>query len=202
MVNYSQAKIYKIVDNTNNNVYIGSTCEPTLARRLAGHIVNYKQYLKGKSNFVTSFDIFKNGDYDIILIENVKCDSKDQLTARERYYIESLECINKCIPGRTKKEYKQDNKEKIKDYNKTKHICECGVEYSTKNKTRHMKSLTHYNYNYMKAFKQLEIEELELIENTKHQKNILNKMIQEYEILLNMEKNRINCLNKLFTIIR
>ena len=35
MVNYQLGKIYKIVDNTNGNIYIGSTCEPTLARRLA-----------------------------------------------------------------------------------------------------------------------------------------------------------------------
>lgn len=36
MVNYSFAKVYKIVDNTNGNIYVGSTCEPTLARKLAG----------------------------------------------------------------------------------------------------------------------------------------------------------------------
>jgi hypothetical protein len=192
MVNYTQAKVYKIIDNTNGNIYIGSTCEPTLARRLAKHIGNFKQYLKGKYHFVTSFEIFKNDDYDIILIENVKCDSKDQLTGRERYYIESLECINKVIPGRTDKEYKQDNKEKIRQYyddnkkkilehqqqyrdnnkekikhqKKTKHICNCGASYTTAHKARHMKT-------------------------SKHQKYILNKMIQEYEILLNMEKNRI-----------
>ncbi len=60
MVNYSLGKIYKIVDNTNNNIYIGSTCEPTLARRLASHRTNYNNYLKEKNNFTTSFDIIKN----------------------------------------------------------------------------------------------------------------------------------------------
>jgi hypothetical protein len=94
-----------------------STCEPTLARRLAGHVGKYQQYLKGKYHFVTSYEIIKNGNYDIILIENVKCDSKDQLTARERYYIESLDCINKLIPGRTDKQYREDNKEKIQQKN-------------------------------------------------------------------------------------
>jgi hypothetical protein len=64
-----------------------SPCEPTLARRLAGHVGKYQQYLKGKYHFVTSYEIIKNGNYDIILIENVKCDSKDQLTARERYLL-------------------------------------------------------------------------------------------------------------------
>ena len=48
MVNYQLGKIYKIVDNTNNNIYIGSTCEPTLARRLSNHICVYKKYLEGE----------------------------------------------------------------------------------------------------------------------------------------------------------
>ena len=43
MPDYSKGKIYIIVDNTNNTVYIGSTCEPTLAHRLAQH---KKDYLK------------------------------------------------------------------------------------------------------------------------------------------------------------
>ena len=49
MVNYQDGKIYKIVDNTNNNVYIGSTCEPTLARRLAKHVGHYKFWKNGKT---------------------------------------------------------------------------------------------------------------------------------------------------------
>ena len=49
---YSNAKIYKIVDNT-NNIYIGSTCKK-LCQRLAQHRANYKQYLEG---FTTSFKI-------------------------------------------------------------------------------------------------------------------------------------------------
>jgi len=63
MVNYQLGKIYKIVDNTNENVYIGSTCEPTLARRLAKHVGNYQSYLNGKSGFMTSFNIIQNGNY-------------------------------------------------------------------------------------------------------------------------------------------
>ena len=111
---YQRGKVYKIVDNTNDNVYIGSTCEPTLARRLAGHVGNYKKYLSGKYHFVTSFNILENSNYDIILIENVHCNSKDELHKRERHYIESLVCVNKVIVGRTHQEYKIDKKETIK----------------------------------------------------------------------------------------
>ena len=116
MVNYQLGKIYKIVDNTNNNIYIGSTCEPTLSRRLATHLSDYKRYLEGKRGNVTSFQIFANNNYNIILIELYPCNSKDELHARERYYIESLKCVNKQFPGRTQKEYQKEYREVNKEY--------------------------------------------------------------------------------------
>ena len=42
MTDYQLGKIYRIVCNTTGLTYYGSTCEPTLARRLSGHVVNYK----------------------------------------------------------------------------------------------------------------------------------------------------------------
>ena len=117
MVNYQLGKISKIVDNTNNNIYIGSTCEPTLARRLATHLTDYKRR-EIRNNNMTSLQIFDNNNYDIILIENYPCERKDELHARERYYIESLKCVNKVIPTRTDREYVEANKEKIELYRK------------------------------------------------------------------------------------
>jgi hypothetical protein len=105
MSKYNNSKIYKIIDNTNGNIYIGSTFQKYLSTRLAGHVSNYKQYVKDKYRYTKSFDIIKNGDYDIVLIENVNCETKEQLHAKERYYIETMNCINKVIPGRTTKEY-------------------------------------------------------------------------------------------------
>ena len=79
---YSNAKIYKIVDNTNGNIYIGSTCKK-LCQRIAQHRYAYKQYLNGdKKSFTTSFAILQNEDYDIILVEEVvDCQNKEQLIA-------------------------------------------------------------------------------------------------------------------------
>ena len=114
MVNYQLGKIYKIVDNTNGNIYIGSTCEQYISRRLAQHRSDYKKYLNGTFNHITSFEILKNEDHDIVLIESYPCDDKMQLHARERHYIETLKCVNIVHPLRTKKEYRNDNKETIK----------------------------------------------------------------------------------------
>ena len=115
MVNYNQGKIYKIVDNTNGNIYVGSTCEATLAKRLAKHIETFKSYKQGKSSYMSSYKIIQNGNYDIVLLELYPCESRDQLHSRERYYIETLNCINLIIPTRTHKEWAQENKEHLKE---------------------------------------------------------------------------------------
>ena len=49
--------IYRIYDNTNGNVYYGSTFQG-VSQRIADHRSNYKQYLKGKCRNVKSFDTF------------------------------------------------------------------------------------------------------------------------------------------------
>ena len=95
MPNYQDAKIYKIVNYENDDVYIGSTTEPTLARRLSGHVRDYKSYLDGKYNYVTSFKVIATGNYDIQLIELYPCNSKMELHAREGYWIKQMDCVKK-----------------------------------------------------------------------------------------------------------
>lgn len=128
MVKFEDSKIYKIVDNTNGNIYIGSTCEPTLARRLTKHKSSYNFWLNNNKNtsFMTSFKILENNDYDIVLVEkcqNITC--RDELFARERYYIEINNCVNKYKPitsNEEKKEYYkiyyEANKDEQKEYHK------------------------------------------------------------------------------------
>ena len=105
MVNYNNGKIYKIECLTTGLIYVGSTTKPYLKQRLGKHIDTYKQYLKGNYNYTRSFDILKNDNYRIELLEEVNCETKDQLHIREGHYIRTLECVNKRIEGRTDKEY-------------------------------------------------------------------------------------------------
>ena len=86
-------KIYKLIDNTNGNIYIGIT-KQKLSQRLNNHKQDYK-----RDYHCVSKKIIANGDYKIELIEET--DDK----TRERYWIENTECINIRIPGRTIKEY-------------------------------------------------------------------------------------------------
>jgi len=91
---YENGKIYKITDNTNGNVYYGST-QKTLNRRLSDHKYDYKRREK-EGNVRTSSKIICNNDFTMELVENFPCSSRKELEERESYYINNFECINKA----------------------------------------------------------------------------------------------------------
>ena len=153
MVNYKQGKIYKIECNITGLVYIGSTCKKKLSGRMTGHRSQYKKYLNRKGKYYSSFRVMENKDYDIILIEDYPCDSKDQLFARERYYTNKIECVNiRKNQGRSlelglkehKKEYYKENVDKIRKYyeeNSEKILSKC-KEYRDENKEKRYEKFT------------------------------------------------------------
>ncbi len=114
---YSQGKIYKLVskDLSHDLVYIGSTCLD-LRKRLAKHKGDWRTWKNGGSCYVKSYNLYEKGEVDIVLIETVNANTKAELHARERYHIENTKCVNKYVPGRTNKEYRQDHKDEIKKY--------------------------------------------------------------------------------------
>jgi hypothetical protein len=114
-VDYKQGRIYRIT--CGDLTYYGSTCQ-TVCVRLAGHRRYYKYWKNNKKNYTSSFQLFEIGNPIITLVEDFPCERKEQLLARERFYIENNDCVNKCIPGRTKKEYNADNSEKICEHRK------------------------------------------------------------------------------------
>lgn len=118
MSEFKNGKIYKLV--CEDLIYIGSTCN-TLQKRLSNHQASYKAYMKQKrTSRLTSYDLFDRGkNVDIFLIENNPCNSRKELHARERFYIESINCVNMAIPTRTNKEWKSINKDSIKKHNLT-----------------------------------------------------------------------------------
>jgi hypothetical protein len=138
MPDYANGKIYKITSG--DKIYIGSTCEPTLAKRLVNHVKSFKEWKRGKRGSMTSFPLLETGHYEITLIELCSCGSKDELTARERYWIETVPCVNKVVPGRSHKEYSEIYKEwhreikkEYREANKTE-IAEQGYKYYDDNK--------------------------------------------------------------------
>ena len=167
MVNYANGKIYKIVPidgiDGDGDVYIGSTTKQYLSQRMVCHRMDYVQWKKGniKVGKINSFDIFDKHNVDncrIILLETFPCQSRDELTSREAFYIRSMDCVNKIIPHRTRAQFRADNKDDIRqkafDYHQTNKdsihekrskilICDCGTSLSTSNIARHLKSAIH-----------------------------------------------------------
>ena len=149
MVNYTNAKIYKLVNDELNLTYYGSTCNE-LRKRFYCH----KSEAKNKKE-CTSHKLFESGICKIYLVEKVSCEDKMELSQRERFYIENNECVNKNIPCRTKKEIqkvyylknKQKRSQKMKDYyqnNKDK-ILEKTKEYKEINKDKLLEKSKDYN---------------------------------------------------------
>jgi hypothetical protein len=114
VVDYSQSKIYYIICNTTGLKYIGSTTKKYLSQRLQGHLADYRCFTSGKhEKQITSYKVLEHNNYEIVLIENFPCATKDELHAKERFHIQSTECVNKKIPTQTRKEYIDANRELV-----------------------------------------------------------------------------------------
>ncbi len=120
MTTYDKAKIYKIVpdctDANFDDIYIGSTTKKYLSQRMAQHKYDYKKWKEGITiNKMMSFLLFdKYGPENckILLIEEISCESKDELKAKEAEHIKNQKVVNKQIPNRTSNEFYHD---KMKD---------------------------------------------------------------------------------------
>lgn len=112
---YQNGKIYCIRSYQTDKIYIGSTTQKYLSSRFAQHKAD-----RNTKN-ISSSEICKFDDAYIELIELFPCNTKMELHKREGE-LQRLEInkINKAIAGRTKKEYKQTekNKEQQKQYQK------------------------------------------------------------------------------------
>jgi group I intron endonuclease len=116
MPDYQKGKIYKLVNNVDDEIYVGSTTNP-LSKRKNDHRNSAK--LRPTIHVFQHLNTIGWKNVEIILIENYPCNSKDELHARERYWIDELKpTLNKQLPGRTKKEWAEDNREYLTEKKK------------------------------------------------------------------------------------
>ena len=164
MVNYGKGKIYKIVNDVDDKIYVGSTCVQ-LSVRKAKHKDMSKRFPKRRL-YSHIIDIGGWDHVDIILIENFPCDTKEQLHKRERYHIESLKSeLNHQIPTRTMKEFNATDKRK-----------EERMVYAEKNKDNIKKYKAEY---YKKNKKEINQRKKKQYEENKEEINTMRR--QHYE---------------------
>jgi hypothetical protein len=199
MVNYANGKIYKIeplMDHDEGDIYIGSTTKNLLCQRMETHRGNYRLWKNGKNSKVMSFDIFDKYGLEncvITLLETVNANSKDELQTRERYYIQSLKCVNKNIPMRTIKEWYEDNKEQKKQYyeNNKDVIFEKKKQYYENNKDKVLEQRKQYNdenrdkrLKYLKQYREDKKDIIIEYQKQYHEKNkdkLLEKALVKFE---------------------
>jgi hypothetical protein len=118
MERYQLGKIYKITSEHTDKIYVGSTCKKLLCQRLAAHSSNFNQWKKGKTDYTSSFELLGLGSVQITLLEAYPCETKDELLAKEKYWIEQYKdnIVNKNIPIRTIDEKKEIRKKHDKKY--------------------------------------------------------------------------------------
>jgi len=110
---YKRGMIYTIRNIKDDEmIYVGSTIN-SLSKRFDGH----KKACKRGLCFSLYSYIDNNdwADWYIELYENCPCNNKKELDRREGQVIREIGTINKCIAGRTKKEYYKMNADIIKE---------------------------------------------------------------------------------------
>ena len=144
MPNYSNGKIY-VLRTPSGLQYVGSTTQKLCSRK-AGHKQDYNKWKNGKREYISSFKLYEEGDVVIVLLEEFPCENVEQLGAREQHWIRTIGggCVNMRIPQRTRQEYYEENKDRLKQQQR---------EYYEANKDRISEYQKTYHNEYYEANK-------------------------------------------------
>ena len=202
VIKYENGKIYKIIGNIPTDpCYVGSTTKDYLSQRMAKHKNDYEHYLSdNKSSKTMVYILFEKYGVEnckIVLLENYKCSSRDELRMREQHYLDQLCCVNrnkafrsiddkrassrrsrakfKDIRNAQKKEYRIINAEKIRLQKSLKYQCiYCDNEYNYNHKSRHERTSRHIDntIDYMKS----------IVDKYTKQTNMGSNIIQHFSL--------------------
>jgi len=122
-IDYAKTIIYKLVhkdDLYDENIYTGHTTDMRVRKNLHKSNCtnpNSKSYNEKKYKYIR-----ENGGWDewlMIEIEKYPCKDKPEARARERVIQAEMKAkLNDNVPGRTKKEWGEDNKERLVEQKK------------------------------------------------------------------------------------
>jgi hypothetical protein len=135
MPNYENSKIYKISNDVNDDIYVGSTTQK-LHQRMKGHRQTSKETIcRHNSKFYQLVRELGLEHFKIVLIEDYPCGNKEQLLAREDHFIILLKPQLNMTNAVLNEQKKID---RVKKYNK---------EICVKNKDSRKAYITEYRKN-------------------------------------------------------
>ena len=169
--------IYKLTSVHTDKCYVGST-KQSIEARFGKHKSTYKLWKKGSSYYTSSFVLFELGidAVQIEMLEEIVFENIIELKDKERFYINTNNCVNLYLPNRTitewradniehnknrdaeyyivnkeyrldfQKKYRLENLETIKKKHAEQFNCDCGGHYNYCHKLRHLQSQKHLNY--------------------------------------------------------
>ena len=112
--NYKNGKIYRIRNNINDDIYVGSTIQP-LSKRISVHRSHAVTAEKKHRPLYTQMNDLGFDAFYIELIEECPCDNLEQLLRTEGKYIRQMATLNRTVSGQTRKEYYANNRGHILD---------------------------------------------------------------------------------------
>ncbi len=122
--NFKNAKIYKISNDYNDDIYVGSTCN-TLTKRYSLHKCHATTQDHQHKPLYKLINEIGFERFRIQLIEECPCEDRYQLRQKEGQYIREMGTLNLRIAGENKEDRKQkkhlfyqSNKEKYKEKKK------------------------------------------------------------------------------------
>ena len=120
MIN-SNGKIYKIISNNSDRIYIGSTVFK-IEDRLSKHMIDYEFYEKNKYHYCSSYEVLRKGECKILLLED-NITKKDLLSKESEYINKNLErCVNIIDPLTKSKLYNNDEEANSRRMVSAKHM--------------------------------------------------------------------------------
>ena len=120
-IDYSKTVIYKIVckDLNVNYKYVGQTTN--LNKRRNQHKTACNNESDKRHHLYVYQNIRDNGGWEnwiVVEVEKYPCKDFNEAGKRERFHIEQFGNLNKVIPTRTDKEYRETHKTHISEYQK------------------------------------------------------------------------------------
>jgi hypothetical protein len=177
MPDYKNAVIYMLepsIEYDNGDIYYGSTTQP-LYKRFFQHKQGFRCDREYKSKLL--FEKYGIENVKIILIKYFSCETKQELEAEEAKYIRENKCVNICIPGRSIKEWRETNKEILKE--KIKVYNENNKEKISKIKKEYREKYSEQIRDKKKKFREMNEDKIKVKDKMKYEKNkdkILEKL--------------------------